>query len=560
LPLLRYIFCKNNKQKGDTTMKKFSKVLSFILALCLCAALLSAVVIAEDDSPTGEKGELYGTTVIIYTGNIRGNIDILPQITTLRNMYEAKDADVILVDVGNYLQGTVYSAYDSGRTVIELMDKAGYDVVAIGSREFDFGTGTVGVETHGIIFDDDSLGYLLEAASFYAVAANITAGDDALYAFGANAVVTTASGREVGFFGLTDPDTVNQVLESNLDGLTFQDPAYVAAYQVAALADSDLIIGLSNAGAPLFVRGAVILDVYSGAGLTVGVVIIDNEINQVMTHSLINLDGVEYDEEMQEAVDYVKEMVHEEFTAWARSEVTLEGAFAASRSGETNTGNLWTNALKWFALEGGIVDFFDEDDIDAGNDRIMVAPENVVAIWNGGNLRDFLNTGDVTMRDLQRVLPFPNRVAVMYLTGAQLLEMLEAATQGLPFTDATFASAAAFPHVAGIEFTVDITIPFDAGEAYGNHWYRANSIRRVTIDSINGNDFDPAATYAIITSNAIFNGMDSNYISLERCEDYSTITSAFVVDVVWMYIMQELGGVIDGRYAAPHGGITIICE
>ncbi|MCL1817224.1 MAG: 5'-nucleotidase C-terminal domain-containing protein, partial [Clostridiales bacterium] len=205
-----------------------------------------------------------------------------------------------------------------------------------------------------------------------------------------------------------------------------------------------------------------------------------------------------------------------------------------------------------------MVNFFDEDDIDAGNDRLMVAPENVVAIWNGGNLRDFLNAGHVTMNDVRRVLPFPNRVAVMYLTGAQLLEMLEAATQGAPFTSDTFAASASFPHVAGIEFTLDTTIPFDAGEAYGNHWFRANSIRRVTIDSVNGNAFDPAATYAIITSNAIFNGMDSNYISLERDEEFSTITSAFVVDVVWMYIMQELGGVIGEEYAAPQGNITVV--
>jgi 5'-nucleotidase len=548
-------------------MKKASKILSIILALCLALPLLPFAAIAETDAATDapstyeepyRSDELDGKTVIIYTANLRGNIGILPQLAALRNSYHLRGADTLLVDLGNFLQGTIYAAYDSGRTVIELMDQAGYDVVAIGSREFDFGTGTVGVETHGIIFDHDSLGYLLEDVSFHAVSANIMTDEGGWYPFGSNAEVTTASGRYMGIFGLTSPETVNQVLESNLDGLTFLDPAEVVAHNVDRLRETDLVIGLSNVGAPLFVRGAVMLDVHADAGLTVGVVVLDNETNQILTHSIIDLDGAEYDETVQEAVLAAQEAVHEEFETWAVSEVTLEGSFAASRSGETNTGNLWTNALRWFALEGGIANFFDEDDIDAGNDRIMVAPENVVAIWNGGNLRDFLNTGHVTMNDVRRVLPFPNRVAVMYLTGAQLLEMLEAATQGLPFTGDTFAAAAAFPHVAGIEFTVDTTVPFDAGEAYGNHWFRANSIRRVTIDSINGNDFDPAATYAIITSNAIFNGMDSNYISLERDEEFSTITSAFVVDVVWMYIMQELGGVIGAEYAAPQGNITII--
>ena len=550
-------------------MKKFSKVLSFILAVCICLALLPATVIAEYEPSTdyeepsyAEPGEFYGKTVIIYTANIRGNIYILPQIATLRSYYEAKDADVVLVDVGNYLQGTVYSTYDSGRTVMQLMYKTGYDVVAIGSREFDFGTGQIGVAAmHGMIHEDDALEELLDEVSFHAISSNILDDEYEDYAFDANVVITMASGREIGFFGLTDPDTVNQVLESNIDGLTFKNVAEVAAYQAYALAESDLVVGLSNVGAPLVVPGAIIIDVYSGAGLTVGVIIIDNETNRVLAHSLVTLAAIELDKEVQYAVEAAMESVYEEFRgAVAMSEVTLVGTAAASRSGETNTGNLWTNALRWFALEGGIVNFFSEDDIDAGNDRIMVDPENIVAIWNGGNLRDFLNTGHVTIKDLQRVLPFPNRVAVMYLTGAQLLEMLEAATQGLPFTSETFAAAAAFPHVAGIEFTVDTTIPFDAGEAYGNHWFRANSVRRVTIENINGNNFDPEATYAIITSNAIFNGMDSNYISLERCEEYSTITSAFVVDVVWMYIMQELDGVIDERYAQPQGRITVVTD
>jgi len=518
---------------------------------------------AQEASPStwlqrpGTTSELAGTTVIIYSGNVRGNIGLLPQMAALRNYYEAQGADVILVDTGNYLQGTIYSAYDSGRTVIELMDKAGYDVVAIGSHEFDFGTGTVGVELHGIIYEDDSLGQLLAEASFHAVSANITAGEEALHAFMPNATVTTASGREVGFFGLTDPSTVNQVLESNLDGLTFQNAANAAAYQVTALAESDMIIGLSNIGTPLIVRGAIIIDVPSSAGFTVGVLIIDNMTGCVLSHSAVHMADITYDAQVQQAVNAAQQAARAEFPVWATSKVTLEGSFAASRSGETNMGNLWTDALRWFALYGGISNFYDEDDIANGNTGIMVPAENVVAIWNGGNLRDFLNTGDVTMKDLQRVLPFPNRVAVMYLTGAQLLEMLEAATQGLPFTNATFASTAAFPHAAGIEFTVNTSIPFDAGEPHGNHWFRANSLGRVTINSINGNAFDPDATYAIITSNAIFNGMDSNYISLERCQEFSTITSAFVVDAVWMYIIQALDGVIDYRYASPQGRITI---
>jgi len=51
--------------------------------------------------------------------------------------------------------------------------------------------------------------------------------------------------------------------------------------------------------------------------------------------------------------------------------------------------------------------------------------------------------------------------------------------------------------------------------------------------------------------------MDSNYISLEKDADLSTITTATVVDVVWLYITQRMGGVIGSEYAAPQGRITV---
>ena len=544
-------------------MKKCSKVLSFVMVVMLLIASLPQVALSGDNAVRGD-------TVVIHTSNIRGDITVLPQIAAARAHYEGLGYSVALVDTGNFLQGTIYAAYDSGRTVIELMGLAGYDVVAIGAYDFAFGTGRIGVETHGIIFEADSLGYLLADAPFYAVAANviaggepgyifeseyglgIVAGRDVLYAFGANATVGGVS-----FFGITNVGTVYQVLETSLDGLTFISPTVAAVYQAAVLEESSIVIALSNLNASdyeLYVESVTAIT--ASPGFAAGVVVFDDAGNVVDAYEL-DLARFEGDAAVQAAVDAAIEAAHAEFPQFATSNVTLNGLATANRSGETNLGNLWADALLWFAHYGGIEDFFSEDDIDAGNTGIVVAPENVVAVWNGGNLRDFINTGHVTRRDLQRVLPFPNRVAVMYLTGDQLLEMLEAATQGLPFTSDTFSASAAFPHVAGIEYTVDTTIPFARGEAYGNHWYRATELARVTITSVNGNAWEPDAMYAIITSNAIFNGMDSNYISHERDEEFSTITSAMVVDVVWMYIQTALGGVIDAQYAYVDGRITV---
>ena len=49
----------------------------------------------------------------------------------------------------------------------------------------------------------------------------------------------------------------------------------------------------------------------------------------------------------------------------AYAAVTLVGADNAARQGETNLGDLWADALRWFAVSGEINAAFDEDDVKA---------------------------------------------------------------------------------------------------------------------------------------------------------------------------------------------------
>ena len=244
----------------------------------------------------------------------------------------------------------------------------------------------------------------------------------------------------------------------------------------------------------------------------------------------------------------------------AYTDAVLYGAEDAARKGETNLGDLWTDALRWFAVSGTVNDYFEEDDVTAGNTGIAVDADHIVALWNGGNLRADVAEGKFGAEQLAEVLPYPNKVAVVYLTGAQLLEALEAASQGLPYTGDTADICASFMQVSGLRYTVDTAVAFDQGEAYGDKgWFRAASVRRVTIDEVNGQPFDAEATYAVVTSNANFNGMDSSYVFAAAAEtnEKSTITTAVVRDVVWLYIANELNNRIGEAYAESQGRIII---
>ena len=246
-------------------------------------------------------------------------------------------------------------------------------------------------------------------------------------------------------------------------------------------------------------------------------------------------------------------------TLEAYSEVLLSGADDAARKGETNLGDFWADALRWFAASGAINEYFEEDDVAAGITALDVDADHVVALWNAGNLRADINEGKFGAEQLADVLPYPNRVAVIYLSGAELAEALEAASQGLPYSEESAAACAALMQVSGLSYTVDTAKAYDKGEAYGDNWFTAASLGRVEITEVNGQPFDAEATYAVITSNANFNGMDSSYVFKAAAEanDHSTITTAVVRDVVWLYIADELHNVVGEDYAEPQGRLIV---
>ena len=246
-------------------------------------------------------------------------------------------------------------------------------------------------------------------------------------------------------------------------------------------------------------------------------------------------------------------------TLEAYNTVALSGADNAARKQETNLGDLWTDALRWFAVSGKINDYFEEDDVTAGNNEIAVDADHIVALWNGGNLRADIAVGKFGAAELAAVLPYPNKAAVVYMTGAQLLEALEAASQALPCRASSADACASFMQVSGLKYSVDMDKAYDAGEAYGKLWYKANSVNRVAISEVNGKAFEADATYAVVTSNANFNGMDSSYMFKEAAaaNEKSTITTAVVRDIVWMYIDEVLENVVGDDYAAAQDRISI---
>ena len=80
----------------------------------------------------------------------------------------------------------------------------------------------------------------------------------------------------------------------------------------------------------------------------------------------------------------------------------------------------------------------------------------MVAVTNGGGIRKAINPGDVTKKSINEVLPFGNTVVTIYITGAELLEALEASTYCTP------DAIGGLPQVSGINYTISTAVAYDA--------------------------------------------------------------------------------------------------
>ena len=287
----------------------------------------------------------------------------------------------------------------------------------------------------------------------------------------------------------------------------------------------------------------------------VGLIVIDDATKKIEKNELLpvyhtekNAEGKEVsvpnyegDAKVAAAAQAIIDRVMAEYGAvFAKSEVELNGAKApnGNRDSETNNGDLIADAMVWQVMQN--------------REGLTVDADHVVAITNGGGIRAAIKAGDITKNDINTVLPFGNTISLVYISGAKLLEALEASTYCTP------NAVGAFPQVSGLKFTVDTGKAYDANaETYpGSTYYGPKTINRVTIESVNGKEFKADDTYAVITNNFCAGGGDT-YYAFASAE--TVIDTGIPMDVAVMdYITDQLKGVVGETYAKPQGRITVV--
>jgi 2',3'-cyclic-nucleotide 2'-phosphodiesterase (5'-nucleotidase family) len=146
----------------------------------------------------------------------------------LRNLRLAREKDggaVVLLDAGDIYHGTVESNLGEGREIIAAYNLLGYDAVAVGNHEYDFGP--IGSAVISGSSGEDSRGAIkarAQEANFPFLAANLieqASGGPVSWRNVQSSVLIVKSRVKIGIIGVSTIDTIQTTIAANMHGLDF---------------------------------------------------------------------------------------------------------------------------------------------------------------------------------------------------------------------------------------------------------------------------------------------------------------------------------------------------
>ncbi|WP_314139657.1 bifunctional UDP-sugar hydrolase/5'-nucleotidase UshA [Buttiauxella noackiae] len=147
------------------------------------------------------------------------------------------------------------------------------------------------------------------------------------------------------------------------------------------------------------------------------------------------------------------------------------------------------------------------------------------AVMSGGGIRDSIETGDITYKDVLKVQPFGNTVVYSDMTGKEVTEYLSAVAQKKP-------DSGAYPQFANVSFVATAAGLQDL--------------------KIKGEPVDPAKTYRMATLNFNASGGDG-YPAIDKKPGY--VNTGFVdAEVLKQYI--EKNSPLDVNTYEPKGEVS----
>ncbi|MDY0370855.1 MAG: 5'-nucleotidase C-terminal domain-containing protein, partial [Sphaerochaetaceae bacterium] len=455
---------------------------------------------------------------VVHTNDVHGRIEEGPgvgyaKLSTLVDMGRAITNKNLLLDAGDVTHGTLLTNLFEGETAGVLLDMLGYDAVAPGNHDFNYGKDRL-IEATKIAEKYSDVRVL--SANVLDENGNMVFQPYQLYYF---------DGFTVGVIGATTPDTETKTHPKNVKGLSFMSDEVV--YGAQALVDevnrrADYVILLGHIGldedGSYGVTSKMIAENIKGIDL-----IVDGHSHSVLENGLRVGDTLivsageymKYVGVVEIAVrngkavsEYALLVPASEVADPSTSELAKQLGITEVKADPKVTAYVESQKKTLAKITSEIVAYTPVL-LDGERGNVRTKPTNLgnmiaaamvestgadVALTNGGGIRASIKAGDVSRGDIITVLPFNNTVVVVEVTGQDIYDALEWGYSRLP------ESNGGFPQ------TNNMAIVYSRFSDPGNR------IKRVLI---NGKSIDRNATYTLATNDFMAAGGDG-YTMLNR--------------------------------------------
>ena len=464
-------------------MKKTRRLLALLLAMVMMLAL-TVTAGAEEVTTTAAKSEI----TVIYTNDVHTYIDKTLSYATVSAMkqdYQKAGKQALLVDAGDHIQGTAYGGMDEGKTIVQLMNAAGYDIATLGNHEFDYGMARTLATVKEAKFPYVSCNFYHEK--------NGVAGDPVLDSY----KVFDMNGTKVAFIGITTPESFTKSTPAY-----FQDAngkyiygiaagkdgaALYAAVQKAidaASKEADYVIALGHLGDDPSSQPWTSEEVIAH---TTGLdAFIDG-------HSHSTVEGKQVKDKAGNTV--VLTQTGSYFAAIGEMTIAANGTITTKLTKEYKGSDATVAALQktWMdKVEGMLGEKIAETDIEftikdsEGNRAVRKGATNLfdlnadafywyinevanldcdVAVMNGGGVRETIAAGDWTYKSCKTVNPFGNVLCLMKVPGQMILDALEFGSRDTPD-----AECGGFLSAAGLTYEIDSTVTYTGSQDDKGVW------------------------------------------------------------------------------------------
>lgn len=448
-----------------------------------------------EESASGQQSDLPEAN-IIHTNDVHGRIveekGVIGDAKLAAVIEEERknNPSTLVVDAGDAFQGLPISNSSKGEERAKLLNEMGYDAMAVGNHEFDFGL-------------DEAKKYK-EILNFPLLSSNTYVNGARL--FEASTIVDkdkNVVGDEFVVIGVTTPETATKTHPKNVQGVTFKDPisevnSVIDEVEARAAAEGKTYknyVVLAHLGVdtttPVEWRGSTLAEALSNNPKLKGkrVTVIDGHSHTVQSTTygdnvtynqtgsyLNNIGKITYkanqllgnpqqisaastknvvpNAKIAAMVKEIKESYDAENAKVVRdnSPVELNGQRENVRVRETNLGNVVADAL----YEYGQTGFSHKTDL---------------AVTNGGGLRETIaKDKPITKGDVIAVLPFGNTISQIKVTGQNIADMFAKSLgsilqekNGQPVLDENgqplLEPSGGFLQVSGAKVYYDTTLP-----------------------------------------------------------------------------------------------------